>query len=117
MCGCGPGLASTVRNVTIRMPSAGEDLLQGYWRSLGFLTAPREKTIPINPWTGIPGMIGFLRKFESLLKIHLVVTVEDREPPDFESMMEFWGIYGRRLDVEFVVPDWRRRTGWHRLQP
>jgi hypothetical protein len=110
------GLLSTVRNVTIRMPSASEELLKGYWRSLGILTAPREKAIPINLGAGIPGMIVFLRKFESLLKIRLVVTVEDREPPDFESMLEFWGIYGRRLGVEFVVPDWGRRTDWHRLQ-
>lgn len=107
-----PGLLQSVKNLTIRMPSQREDLLKGHWRYLGFLRPPREKTVSPNLWAGIPDMVDFVQKFQSLEKIHIVATVEGRDPPSFEDLLGLFAAgqgLTSNVSMEFVVAVWDSR--------
>jgi hypothetical protein len=104
-----PGLVNAVRGVTVRLPSAREDLLKGYWLSLGLLT-PRDKVEPVHLMSGIPSLVAFLQKFQALEKMKIVVTVEERDPPIFEQLLALWDICGSNTEMDFVVSIWDRST-------
>ncbi|KAE9371816.1 hypothetical protein N431DRAFT_28820 [Stipitochalara longipes BDJ] len=55
------------------------------------------------------GLDMFLRKFERLEKVRILVTADLKNwPPAYVEFLALWGIFGRALDVEFTM----RMAGW-----
>jgi len=97
-----PNLQKFTREVTIRLPSAREDLLRAHWKSLGF-KSPENRSI-CDAWVLIPDLEEFLRQFKSLRSLKIVVTVESREPPDFERLLSLYDICGKGTTIVFSAP-------------
>jgi hypothetical protein len=81
-----------------------EDLYHGYWRSLGHKT-PRSSLSAYSTWAVVPGLEIFLRKFGQLSALEVVVSIEDRDPPDFEGLLPIYDLCGKKTNVEFISPN------------
>lgn len=78
-----------------------EDLKRGLWISLS-LEAPKRQAATCNPWAVVPGLTNFLRSFEQLEAVEIVVTVEPKEAPDFEGLLPLYDLHVKQVAVEFA---------------
>lgn len=104
-----PGLLRAVSSVEIKLPTASEALWKGYRRSLGFVSPSADlgwreiAKAPPMVWPGLETIFGLLRTFERISSIHVVVTVEERDPVDLDKLWKFTDICGAGLSVEWVL--------------
>lgn len=107
-----PGLLTSVREVTIKLPSTREDQLSGHLQSLGLSTSSTKfsRTMSANVWAGVPDMLEFISKCQPLPQVRLLITIEDREQLDFTMFRGFCEVLSHRLTVNFTLEGSSRWT-------
>lgn len=106
-----PGLLAAVRSVEVKLPEAREGLFKAHVRSLGFgngmtlsFGSSREVIKSADPWVGMVDIAKWLGRFEMMTSVHVVVTMEKREPRELEGLWDFAKVCAGGLSVEWVVP-------------
>ena len=103
-----PNILAYVKKVKVSLPYVRNDVLDGYWRSLG-VPSPGDVPTKCDPWSIVPGLKQFLRKFRAMEILHLVITANRRDPPDFEKLLPLHNYFGRTT-VEMVTTTPHNRT-------
>lgn len=52
----------------------------------------------------VPGLEIFLRRFKQLSALEVVLPIGDGDPPDFEGLLPLYDSYGKKMTVEFLLP-------------
>ena len=97
-----PNILAYVKNVKVSLPYVRNDLFDGYWGSLG-VTSPRDVPTKCDPWSIVPGLEQFLRKFRTLETLTIVITADRSATPDFEKLLLLYDLCGGKTVVEMVM--------------
>lgn len=66
---------------------------------------PSLQTSFFSIWAIAPGLGVFLQKFEQLSVLEIVVSIEDRDPLEFEALLLIYDLCGKKTLVEFTMPN------------
>lgn len=98
-----PALNALVKEVTVTLPYVKEDLFKGQWtRNLG-LNYPGATT-KSNPWLMLPGLVKFLRTFDVLSTLKIVLVAQKADHLDFEELLPLYDVCGNGTRLEVVAP-------------
>lgn len=98
-----PDVLKFAKNITIKLPSTHDDILNPPWIPIGGASQRRPSRPAQDDGTCfkvIPGLEEFLHNFESLTKLEIIIQVHPREPPDFTPLFRLFNIT-HRMKVRF----------------
>jgi len=106
-----PGLLKYTKTVTVKLPSVREDLFSGHFMSLGLIRLqPRAlASSQSRVWGVIPSLLSFLRKFERLETLKILMTVEGRLPPDLELLLGFYDVGSGKVPEIYFEGEGRQK--------
>jgi hypothetical protein len=97
-----PHLQRLTKNVKIYLPWLRHDLLRNYWASLGHKW--QASTRQSHACTVVPGLATFLKTFQSLSSLKIILVAEVREPPNMEPLLSLYDLCGNRTTIDIVEP-------------
>lgn len=106
-----PGLLDSVKDITLKLPCAREELFRSHLLSFGMVRSS-VSTSDLDSyqqcWVGIPDMVSFLKKCDVLQRVRIIITAVEGRP----GMMDIWWdalwgmvypnhVGGLRMDIDF----------------
>ncbi len=97
-----PIIQKFTRSVKITLPHIRNDLFRGQWISMHFKDPQREHWS--NEWAMIPELVAFLKKYECLETLEIVIVAVQAQTPNFEILLPLYDVCGKATKVEFQQP-------------
>jgi len=96
-----PYIQMLAKSVKVILPRTPDDVLRTTYNSLRKIPTNKHTTWKSNAMILLPSLDKFLRNFESLKSLTIVIIKDESDPPNFEDLLTLYKKYGERMTVQF----------------